>query len=303
MKTFASRCLAVTFALLTLANHAAASGLRTPFGEVVIRNLRIGQTYSMYKLVNLPLRVVNTGGEPTDIRIETVRASALTPGYEPIPTLDWVKVDQGTFTVAPGREAVTDLIISIPNDPKLLGRRFQADIWTHSVDHRAYLVGLKSRLLIHVDSTPPSEEELKKKFVDERLADLDFSISPMNAEAVGVQIGREVDLRKEHKLVIKVVNPNDRTLNFRVRSIPVAESMILAPAGYTEARDPSWLKADKDVVKIEGSSIASLGLKLTIPNEPELRGRDLFFIVAFEVLEQKIPTRAYYKLMIHTAAK
>ena len=79
--------------------------------------------------------------------------------------------------------------------------------------------------------------------------------------------------------------------------------MILAPAGYMEARDPSWLKAEKDVIKIEGSSIASLGLKLTIPNEPQLRGQDLFFIVAFEVLEQKIPVRAYYKLMIHTAAK
>lgn len=301
MNEFVSRIAAPAIALLSLSLTASAGGLRTPFGEVVIRNLRIGQTYSMYKLVNLPLRVVNTGGETTDIRIETVRASAVVPGYEPIPTLDWVRVEQGTFTIAANREAVTDLIISIPNDPKFLGRRFQADIWSHSVDHRALLVGLKSRLLIHVDSTPPSEEELKKKFVDERLADLDFSISPMNAEAADIPLGRTVDLRKERKLVIKIVNPNDRALNFRVRSIPVAESMILPPAGWSEARDPAWLKPEKDVVKIGGSSIVSLGLNLTLPDEPALRGSDLFFIVAFEVLEQKIPTRAYYKLMVHTA--
>lgn len=301
MKTTSCLSLFLTLALLPLGVPAAAAGLKTPLGEVVIRGLRIGQTYSMYKLVNLPLRVVNTGNETTEVNIETVRASAITPGYEPIPTLDWVKVDQGTFTIAPNREAVTDLIISIPNDPKLLGRRFQADVWTHSVDRRAYLVGLKSRLLIHIDSTPPTEEELKKKYVDERLADLDFSISPTAAEAKDVTVGRTVDLRKENKLVIKIVNPNDRTLNFRVRSIPVAESLIFAPAGYSEPRDPSWLKGEKDVVKIEGSSISSIGLKLNIPDEPGLRGQDMFFVVAFEVLEQRIPVRAYYRLMVHTA--
>ncbi len=301
MKAPTRLSLFLALSLISLGVSASAAGLKTPLGEVVIRGLRIGQTYSMYKLVNLPLRVVNTGSETTEINIETVRASAITPGYEPIPTLDWVKVEKGTFTVAPNREAVTDLIISIPNDEKLLGRRFQADVWTHSVDHRAYLVGLKSRLLIHIDSTPSTEEELKRKFVDERLADLDFSISPTAAEAKDVAIGREVDLRKENKLVIKVVNPNDRVLNFRVRSIPVAESLIFAPAGYSEARDPAWLKAEKDIVKIEGSSIASLGLKLNIPDEPGLRGQDLFFVVAFEVLEQKIPVRAYYRLMVHTA--
>ena len=302
MKNSAWRFLAL--ALMTSPAHpVAAAGLRTPFGEVIIRNLKIGQTYSMYKLVNLPLRVVNTGGEPTEIRIETVRTSALNAGYEPIPSLDWVRVDQGTFTIAANREAVSDLIITIPNDPKLLGRRFQADIWTHSVDHRAYLVGLKSRILMHIDSTPPTEEELKKKFVNEALANLDFTISPMDAEAVEVAVGRTVDLRKEHKLQIKVVNPNDAALNFRVRSIPVAESMILAPVGYIEARDPAWLRPDKDVVKIEGNSISTLGLKLEIPDEPGARGQNYFFIVAFEVLEQKIPVRAYYRLMVHTAAK
>jgi hypothetical protein len=304
MKTLANCCLTLMLTLMTaLGNPAVAGGLRTPLGEVVIRRLKIGQTYSMYKLLNLPLRVVNIGGETTEINIETVRASSLVAGYEPIPSLDWVRVEKGTFTLAANREAVSDLIIAIPNDTKLLGRRFQADIWTHSVDHRALLVGLKSRILMHIDSTPPSEEELKKKFVDASLADLDFTISPMNAEASDVAVGRTVDLRKEHKLVIKIVNPNDRILNFRVRSIPIGESMILAPAGYVGARDPSWLQPEKDVVKIEGSSISSLGLKLSLPDEPGLRGQNLYFVVAFEVLEQQIPTRVYYRLMVRTAAQ
>jgi hypothetical protein len=303
MKTPAIHCLTLLVLLLSSSGTALAGGggLRTPFGEVIVRGLKIGQTYSLYKLVKLPLRVVNTGPETTELRIETVRASVLNEGYEPLPSLDWVRVDQGTFTLAPSHEAVTDLIVTIPNDPKLLGRRFQADIWSHSVDHRALLVGLKSRLLIHVDSTPPTEDELKKKFVDATLADLDFAISPMNAEVSDIPVGKPVDLRKERKVQVKIVNPNDRVLNFRVRSIPVGESMIMAPAGYIAARDPAWLRPEKDVVKIGGSSISTFGLILTIPDEPALREKNIFFIVAFEVLEQQIPTRVYYRLMVHTA--
>src|SRR5476651_1849643 len=64
----------------------ATSGLRSPLGEVVIRHLKIGQTYSMYKLMNLPLRVVNTGDEDVDLHIETVAVTDLLPGYVPTTT-------------------------------------------------------------------------------------------------------------------------------------------------------------------------------------------------------------------------
>ncbi len=280
---------------------ARAGGLRTPLGEVVIRNLKIGQKYSLFKLLNLPLRVVNTGDEEVDLKIETSRVSVLNAGYTEIPSPDWVRVERGTFTIAPNREAVTDLIITIPNDPSLLGRRFQADIWSHSTNMRALLVGLRSHLLLHIDSTPPTEEELKKKFVDETLANLDFTVLPVNAAVSDIMLGRTVDLRKERKVSIKLVNPNDRALNFRVRSIPVWESMVSLPEGFEAAANPQWLKPNKDVIKVDGNSIADTSLSLEIPDQPANRGKNLLFIVSFEVLEQKIPTRVYYRLLVQTA--
>ncbi|MDE2512342.1 MAG: hypothetical protein KGL74_14550, partial [Elusimicrobia bacterium] len=179
-------------ALLTGFTRAEASGLRTPLGEVIIRNLKIGQTYSMYKLLNLPMRVVNTGDDNIDLKISTVRPTRLNDGYEEVPSLDWVHVEQSTFTVAPNREAMTDLVIAIPNDPALMGRRFQADIWTHSTDPRALQVGLQSHIMLQIDSTPPTEEELKKKFVNEQLANLDFTVLPINATAADIPLGRAV---------------------------------------------------------------------------------------------------------------
>jgi len=290
--------------LLASAARVDAAGLRTPFGEVLIKNLKIGQTYSMYKLVNLPLRVVNTGDETTDLVIQPipVKPSEAKEGYTPIPSLDWVRVEKSSFTLDPNREAVSDVIISIPNDPALLGRRFQADIWSHTVGARAFLVGIRSQLLMQIDSTPPTEDELKKKFVDESLSNLDFTVMPVSGQVVDVPLGREVDLRKERKVAIKIINPNDRALNFRVRSIPTFESMILPPAGYEAADDPKWLKPERDVLKIEGNSISDTSFKLQIPDAERYRGKKLFFIASFEVLEQKIPTRIYYRLIVDTAA-
>lgn len=286
-------------AVLALATTARAAGLRTPFGDVVVRNLKIGQTYSLYKLVNLPIRVVNTGDEEVDLTIETIPATPgkLQEGYEGIPSPDWIRIATSSFTVGPNREAATDVIITIPNDPALLGRRFEAHIWSHTHSLRgAYAVGIESRLMLHIDSTPPTEDELKKKFVDEQVANLDFTVLPSENDLGLIALDREIDLRKERKVSIKLINPNERPLNFRVRSIPVWESLIVPPAGYAAAFSPQWLKPDSDVVKVDGNSIVETSMKLNIPDEPRVRGKKFLFIVSIELLEQKIPTHIYYRL-------
>lgn len=292
-------CLATALLSMIFVPAVRASGLRTTFGEVRIRHLKIGQTYSLYQMLNLPLRIVNTGTENADVRIETIPVTNdLVKGYEPAP--DWVRIAQSTFTIAPNREIATDLIVSIPNDPKLLGRRFQVDIWTHTTALAAMLIGLQSRLLIEIDSTPPTEEELKKKFVNESLSNLDFTISPLDAQVSDIPLGRVVDLRKERKLAIKVINPNDAPLNFRVRSIPQWESAIAVPAGYEAAPNPQWLTPSDDLLKVEGNSIRQTSLRLDIPDVGGMYGRHFFFLVSFEVLEQKISSRVYYRLLVDT---
>jgi hypothetical protein len=292
-------------AILALAMTARAAGLRTPFGEVVVRNLKIGQTYSLYKLVNLPLRVVNTGGEDVDLAIEEIRVprGEIRAGYDLVPSLDWVRVEKSSFTLGPNREAATDLIITIPNDPALLGRRFETDFWSHTVNGRGNLaVGIQSKLLLQVDSTPPTEDELKKKFVDETLSNLDFTVLPSENDLGQADLGREMDLRKERKISIKLINPNERALNFRVRSIPVWESLIGLPEGYEAAYNPQWLAPEREIVKVAGNSIGETSMKLTIPDEERTRGRKFFFILSFEILEQRIPTHFYYRLRASTPA-
>lgn len=293
-------------AALAIAVPAFGAGLRTKFGEVVIRNIKIGQTYSLHKLVNLPLRVVNSGDAPVELLVDVIPVSSesLRAGYEPIGAADWVKVETGRFDLAPDREAVTDVLVAIPSEPALLGRRFQADIWSRTRSSRGqFAVGLLSRLLIHVDSTPPTEDELKKKFVDENTGNVEFSITPSMADAGLVPLGRALRLRRERKMTLKLVNTNERPLNFRLRSIPVWETVLAPIDGVESAYDPKWLTAEKEIVKVPASSIGEAAFMLNIPDEERVRGKKFLFVVSVEVLEQRIPTRAYYKLFVTTPSQ
>ncbi len=296
------KLIAIIVSLLA-ASSASAAGLRTKFGEVVVSGLKIGQTYSLKDLVNLPYSVVNTGDEEVDLLLEVIPANGdvLKVGYEAAISTNWVTLNTKRFTVAPNREVSTDLTIAIPNDAALLGRRFQIDIWARTQSsHGMFAVGMRSRLLIHVDSTPPTEEEMKRKFVQKNLPALDFTLLPTMGTAEGVALARKVDLRKERKVSIKIINPNETALNFRIRSMPNWESLLKAPAGYEDAYNPQWLTPAKDVVKVDGNSISETGLFLNIPEKPEHRGKKFFFSVSVEILEAEIPVRMYYRLFVTT---
>jgi hypothetical protein len=283
--------------LMLAAGAAQAAGLRTRFGEVVVKKIKIGQTYSLDKLINFPLRVVNTGEETVDLKVDVIKPSELRQGYEAITDPSWVKLEKHEFTVEPNHEAVTDVIIQLPNDAKLLGKRLQADIWSRSAGGKSmFAAGMQSRLLIWVDSTPPTEDELKAKYVKTDAPPMDFTLYPTAGSADNVPLGRDVDLKKEFKLGIKLVNPNDQKLNFRIRSVPAWETELAYPKGFEAAYDARWLRPAQEIVTIEPNAIKETALIVNVPDDPRHHGKSFFFAVEVQILEQAIPMRVFYKL-------
>ncbi len=279
----------------------AKRGLSTKFAEVEVKGLKIGRTYSLKDLVNFPLRITNSGDVATDIKV-----SVWPPGngegkqgYEPIPNINWIHLSQSTFTIYPGMDGVTDVIISIPNDPKLLGRRFIAYLWSESQNKGFLGVGLKSRILISISSQKPTEEELKKKFVEKRVANLNFSFAPMEILANNVPVGKKVKLKNFHA-DLKLSNPNDLSYHFRVSPVGIWETSIDAPGGFRPAPDPKWLIVPKEVFKAAGYTFTSLNLELKIPDKPEYRGKGFLLLLRAEILEQDIPAYAYAKVLVRT---
>ncbi len=288
------------YAMLCAATAGASQGLQTKFAQVRVSNLRIGGKYSMADLVNFPLRVVNDGTETLKVKVTVMPPGhPNSQGMEPIPDVKWIELQRTTFTVRPGLEAVTDVVINIPNDEKLMGRQFYVLLVTESDNPTSLGVGIVSQLSIGISSEKPTAEQLKAKFVQKQLANLNFSFDPMETEINNMPLGRRVRLKDFHA-DLKLLNPNDYALDFRVIPVAFWESAIAMPPGMIAAWDPKWIIVSKEHIKAKGESFTPLDLSVKIPDDPRLRGKTIVLIVRAEILQQEIPAYAYGEIVVRT---
>jgi len=146
-------CLLFAIGALILSPPAYAGGLSTPYGEIVLEDVEMGfgRQTSMQEQYGSPLLVQNTSDRELDLRIEALypREDELVAGYEPIPDISWITIEQQDFHAMPHSNISTDISISAPMDADLVGKKYQAYIWSHTVG-MSVGAGLKSRLLIHI---------------------------------------------------------------------------------------------------------------------------------------------------------
>ena len=132
--------------LLALAAAArAASGLSTRMADVRVQGLEPGKRYDL-KAQGIRYAVTNRGDEAATIAVEPVAVSTKSAlsGYEPGDAA-WVSVLPSSQTAAPGATIESGLVVTVPDDPALAGRKFQVNLWSHTIDG-AIAVGVLSRL-------------------------------------------------------------------------------------------------------------------------------------------------------------
>jgi len=289
--------------LVLVTSVAMGVGLKTYFGEVVVENLRIGQKYNLRDLVNLPLEVVNTSDFPVDLEMELQYPSEKDKraDYEVIPSISWIELTKTYFTVEPGGSAVADVIISIPDDEKYLGKKYQVNIWSHIPEGtRPLVVGLLSRLLITIAPERKAgrviPEEERKKII----SSLDFYVTPPNIVVREAKIGKKIDLEKFIGQTLKIMNPNDKPFSYRVTVKRVKDSLAGLKSGFEDTPDPSFLKLDKTEVTAEPLSIKEVKMFLEFPKEERYEGKNYMFIISVEVLGQEIKFSRYTKVFVFT---
>lgn len=156
--------LVCTAILLLSSSVANAGGLSTKFVEVTLENLELGKIYSVKEKTGKTLVIKNTTEDKTvDIAMEPEAPVDynLVEGYEPIPDISWVVIEKSYFTdVGPGKEAETDILISIPDDEALYGKKYQVYIYSHTAGTAAtFRMGLMSRLFLHISEKPSAASE------------------------------------------------------------------------------------------------------------------------------------------------
>ena len=282
------RYLCGALVLLCLASLVSAAGLRTTFVKVTLENLRIGETYNIRELANLPMAVYNTGDEAIDLAIEVTIPikGEFREGYEPVPDASWIIVRQDTFRqVGPGEVAMTDVLISIPDVDKHLGKRYQAMVWSHTVGEGMIACGLKSEVLFGVSTE--RGEPTKAVY----LLPTEMHIADVKAgEIAGVsEMGSGVTL--------KIFNPSDEDKRIKIESIRCEDSPVRPKEGYLECPDPAFLVLSEKEFIVHKHDDKEIKVNIAFPMSQEYIGNRYAFLVQATVLSETVP-RLYSEVYV-----
>jgi len=271
---------------LSFSAFAFAAGLHTNFGEVKVENLKIGHVYNLRELVNLPLRI-KYDGPPMDVyvTVEIPGESMLKEGYEPLPDISWVNIAQDRFTMSDGEEARTDVIVSIPDDEKYYGKKFQVQIGIYTepiVDEEkggiVLAASVGGRLLMHISEHPMAEEE-KEKFVEKKVkGNLGFQLFPTKIFLKDVPLGEKVSLKQLGKS-LKLLNPTDEDVSLELVSLNLEKEKVYMPQGYEKTQNSEFFQIEKKNWELKGNAIENVEAYLSFPDDEKFSGKKYVFVV------------------------
>jgi hypothetical protein len=307
MKTSTMKIIVVIITMMTHFSRAAkaapgtdAGGIRTDFGDVMIENVGIGTSYNLRDIAGKPLKITNTGKSTVDLLIDSqIPSESLVTkerkelGYKPVPSVDWVTISQNQFVVPSGESAYTDVIIKIPNDPALYGKKFQASIYSRTTGKGMIHLGVWSHLLLTIIKSPEAQAEQEKNRKTGIVGNLDYTLLPDRLSLLNVPIGKPFDIAKEVKRTIKLANSGDQPVTLRVKSIPLGDSPLGLQEGF-EIPDTTWLHISSDTFTVDPSSFVDPGFVLDLPNRPDLKNKKLMFVIKVEPADAAIVGITYY---------
>jgi len=287
--------------LITPSWAQPAGGLRTNFGDVLIENLGIGRTYNLRDISGIPFKVTNTGADTVqlyiDVQIPTadaILAGRKEKGFKPIPSVNWVKLSRAQFIVPAKESAYTDVLIEIPNDPSLYGRKFQADIYSRTQGKGFLQLGLWSHLLITISPSGQAQSQAEKDLSHGVIGNLDYTLIPDKLVVENVPLGRKLDIFKEIKKTIKIANSGSDPVKLRVKVVPVGETPLSLQEGYEQPARLEWLTLKSDVFTVASDVFVDMGLVLNLPNDPTLKHKKLMFVLKVEPADPGVVGVIYY---------
>ncbi len=275
----------------------ATIGIGTKFATVVVEKLEPGGVYNITQLRNLPLKVINNGDAPTeaavDIEIPSLEESK--EGYDPIPDPDWVRIIPEQFQLKAAEEISCEIIISIPDDKSLIGRHFQAKIWSHSLGEDLFGVGVVNRIFFSIGPGSDTSKEAKRKKL---LHLVNFDVNPETIYLT-IPLGKKVDVFKEMDKAIKLMNKGKEKVTVQLSSVEKPDS-VLMPAEYEFTPNIEFLKIAPRTVTIKSNRIKNARMFLEIPVGEEYKDKRYLFAVKATIIKPDVPMEFYIKVLVIT---
>lgn len=276
--------VAWTAASMLAPTGASAGGLSTQIGEAVIENLQIGRTYNLADLANLHLVVTNTGDAAVDLKMDVLYPSDTQLRLEamPIPDTSWVSLSQSWFDLSPGDMALSDITITIPDSKELLGKKYQFNVWSHTVPRggtgMALAYGLRTRIIFTIDSVIADKADKEGTIVASK-ASTEFSLFPAEIYVDDVTLGDAFAVDEESGIVLTLTNSSEHKQEIHLESRRISESVASLTPGYRDAPDASFLSFDQSTIALPPNATRTIRMYLNFPAGKEYRGEKYMFII------------------------
>jgi hypothetical protein len=273
-----------------------AGGLRCSVGEVVIENLKIGQRYSLKTLANLPLSLTNTSEHTVRVAIEPMvpDSSELRQGAEALPSVSWASVTPDTLEMAPREMKAAEMILEIPDDEKLFGRKFQVMFWSHTLPLPGELLayGLKSRVIFTIDVSREEEGSAPA-------GDLSLSLEPARVEIEKAKSGKTYRLEEAAKQPLKIRNTSTRPVQVELKALKLEEAGVRVDAGCAELLGAGDVAISPSVFSLQPGEERTVEGTLSLSKSSRPKGKDLMCVIAAAVTDQEVRTQIYSRLSVH----
>jgi hypothetical protein len=296
--------------MITIPQPGHSLGIAMRFVDVTLEKVEPGASFNLRVIRNLPLVVINLDTEnDTDIMVESQvpDPKEMKEGYEPIPDPSWIKIVPNRFHLGPRASAASDVVVTIPNDPRLLNHHYEAIVWAHTDPTKKARIGgtgmliqagLRSRFRMSIGTMGPAALQREKALKKLATINANFSISPDNLFVSDVAPGSDIDLKAVKKASLKIINESDDPIKLKLTPIAIDEN-VQPQAGYVYAPDPAWLSVSPEVSHVPGNAIREVKLRLKIPDKPELHGKKYMFLVRTTIADESLPL--IYNNMIYVS--
>lgn len=245
-------------------------GLAARFGDVILEGAKPGHAYDLKEAAHVPFGIENKGDAELEVVIEfdRPRKGLLAKDYEEIPDPSWMKAVPGRLRIPAKGVGFFDLLLSVPDDPKLSGRHFQVTVKAVGAAG-LFGVAVENRVRFSVGPGPESLKAEKKR---KEMRQLDFDVTPPALYLTEVPLGRAWDSRKEARKTARVANYAKDALEIKM-TVEKWDPGIPLPEGYEPIPDPSWIKVKTPSLTVAPDEIAQTGFVVDAPDEPRWRGK------------------------------
>ena len=302
--------LLCAFPMLYISSALYASSLSTNFADVFIDNLKIGGSYNLTQTASYPMWVSWKGDSKVRIKIEPVypRQDDLKTGYEVVPDVSWVKLSQDEFELLPDETKETDVTISIPDDKKYLGKKYQCYLHITAFppeDERrasggmAFALAVKGKVLFGIAPAPPTQEELRELRRKKLKASQGVIISPEKFEIDrGDYENTAADKIFEitGDIPLKIINSSAEKVRITIEAVEPDISGITLPRNYTKG-NTSEILFNKNNFYLKPDSIENLRIWLkATKNLPPLQ--KIFYAVRINIKSPTIEVVKFVRIYL-----